>query len=408
MARAAAAAAAAVAIAVGLLAVWLHHWPVATNDFGLEAAAAYRALLHGHPLRFLALAPAYGGSLELRAPFALLAGALGGGDEAVYRVAAVPCLLAAASLGGWLLAHTRAGVARVPAAVALLAICVVNPLTYRALAIGHPEELLGGALCVGAVLCAMRGRAAWAGLLLGLAIANKQWALLAVGPVLLALPARRGLALLLAAATATAFLLPLALATGGGVAGVSGRLAVTDAGTQFHPQQLWWLFGHPVAWVPSMAGQIPMGYRLSPTWLQGRAHMIVILSAAPLTYLALRRSRRDTDPLLLLALLMLLRCALDPWDVAYYPLPFLLALVSWEALARGGFPWLALAATAAGWLLFDTLPRHAGLDVQAIAFAALALPAIALIAGRLYGRAPARTIRQRHQHAAGVRMPGAA
>jgi hypothetical protein len=56
---------------------------------------------------------------------------------------------------------------------------------------GHPEELLGAVLCIAAVLVAMRGRAVWAGVLLGLAIANKEWGLVAVGPVLLALPRER-------------------------------------------------------------------------------------------------------------------------------------------------------------------------------------------------------------------------
>ena len=42
----------------------------------------------------------------------------------------------------------------------------------RALEIGHPEELVGGALCVGALLAAARDRATLAAVLLGLALAN--------------------------------------------------------------------------------------------------------------------------------------------------------------------------------------------------------------------------------------------
>src|SRR2546421_338648 len=57
-------------------------------------------------------------------------------------------------------------------------LCVVNPVTFKALWWGHPEEVLGAALCVGAVLAAGRGRTGTGGLLLGLAIATKQWALL--------------------------------------------------------------------------------------------------------------------------------------------------------------------------------------------------------------------------------------
>ena len=52
--------------------------------------------------------------------------------------------------------------------------------------------------------------------------------------------------------------------------------------------------------------------------------------------------------LLLLALLLLLRCVLDPWNVVYYELPFLLALLCWEALCRPERPpVLALAASLA-------------------------------------------------------------
>ena len=68
------------------------------------------------------------------------------------------------------------------------ALCLVNPLTWEAIRLGHPEELLGGALCVGAVLAALRGRTLPAAVLLGLALATKQWAVIAVLPVLAAAP----------------------------------------------------------------------------------------------------------------------------------------------------------------------------------------------------------------------------
>jgi len=65
-------------------------------------------------------------------------------------------------------------------------LAVINPVTFRALHWGHPEELLTAALCVGAVLAALRNRQIVAAVLLGLALASKQWAVLAVLPVLLA------------------------------------------------------------------------------------------------------------------------------------------------------------------------------------------------------------------------------
>ena len=47
--------------------------------------------------------------------------------------------------------------------------------------------------------------------------------------------------------------------------------------------------------------------------------------ALPLSLLAWRRR---SDPLLLLALLFVLRCVLDPWNTAYYALPAIIALVA--------------------------------------------------------------------------------
>ena len=78
---------------------------------------------------------------------------------------------------------------------------------------------------------------------------------------------------------------------------------------------------------------------MPPGWIGSIAHPLIVAVMAPLTllYVALRRHRRwrpQRDALLLLALLMLLRCVLDPWDSAYYPLPFLFALVAWEGLSH--------------------------------------------------------------------------
>ena len=105
---------------------------------------------------FLRLAPAYGGSLVERAPFALLPGLWGGGALAVYRMVALPCLLAAAVLGVWLCARMRAQGHSTLARAVALGVCVANPITLRALELGHPEELLGACLCVAAVLLARR------------------------------------------------------------------------------------------------------------------------------------------------------------------------------------------------------------------------------------------------------------
>src|SRR6185312_10342493 len=86
---------------------WLGLYGFAWNDYETEARPAFDALVHGHAIEFLRIAPAYGGSFVERAPFALLPSLWGGGDLAVYRMVALPCLLAAAALGVWLVARMR-------------------------------------------------------------------------------------------------------------------------------------------------------------------------------------------------------------------------------------------------------------------------------------------------------------
>src|ERR1700694_2076731 len=174
-----------VAVAGSAVLGWLGLYGYAWNDYDNGARTAVTALVNGHVTEFLQLAPAYGGSLIERAPFALIPGLWGGGELAVYRMIAVPCLLAGAVLGVWLVARMRTEGRSTLARGVTLGLCVANPITLSALELGHPEELLGGTLCVAAVLLAARPstghwRALLAGALLGVAIANKEWAVLAV------------------------------------------------------------------------------------------------------------------------------------------------------------------------------------------------------------------------------------
>ena len=106
---------------------WLGLYGFAWNDYETEARPAFEALMHGHAIEFLRLAPAYGGSLLERAPFALLPGLWGGGELAVYRMVALPCLLAAAALGIWLVARMRAEGRPTLSRAVVLGLCVANP-----------------------------------------------------------------------------------------------------------------------------------------------------------------------------------------------------------------------------------------------------------------------------------------
>ena len=373
--------AAAAAWAVGFVSLYGFGW----NDYESEALPAYTALTGGHLWEFLKLAPAYGGSLEMRAPFALLPSLWGGHQVAVYACVAVPCLLAAVAMAVWLVGRMRAiGQGRLARATAL-ALFIFNPVTIYTLQYGHAEELLGAVLCIAAVLVAQRGHALRAGLLLGLAIANKEWALLAIGPVLLALPARRLASLALAGAVAALFYIPLLLPQIAAHSSLSalGPVSAARGGTIFQPWQLWWFLGSHGHVIRDQWGVVKTGYRLPPGWLSSIPHPLIVALGVPLTLLAARRGRRDA--LLLLILLLALRCALDTWDFVYYPLPFVLALLAWESLNYHRPPLLSLIASVVVWLLFIQAPGHLSPDQMALVFAAIAVPTIGALALTLYG-----------------------
>jgi hypothetical protein len=366
--------------------VYLGLYGFAWTDYDTEVTPAYDALAGGHLWRFLQLAPAYGGSLELRAPFALLPALWGGGEQARFVVVALPCLIAAALLAVWLFSRMReAGASRL-ARWTTLGLCAANPITVYACEKGHAEELLGAVLCVVAVLAAERGRPVWAGLLLGLAIVNKEWALLAVGPVLLGLPANRRQALAIAGAVAAAFYAPLFAAQYSGQASGAAASVAATSGTIFQPWQFWWFLGAAGHVVRDSGGAILVGYRVPPAWISDIAHPLIVAVSLPLTLLAARRRRAGgaVDALLLLVALLLLRCALDPWNNGYYPLPFIVALIAWESLRLHRPPFYGLVATAATWAIFQELPSHASADVGSAVFDLVCLPAVALLLHAIY------------------------
>ena len=106
--------------------------------------------------------------------------------------------------------------------------------------------------------------------------------------------------------------------------------------------------------------------------------------ALPLSLLAWRRR---SDPLLLLALLFLLRCVLDPWNTAYYALPAIIVLVTWEAWRTERPPVFALALTMATWATWQWVVPAASADVEALVYLGWSLPLVGLLAWRLYAPA---------------------
>lgn len=397
----------AAALAGVLLMSWLALYGFAWSDYDNEAAAAYRALSEGDITGFFSQVPAYGGSLVLRAPFAGLTAALGGGEIAVFRAVSIPCVLALAVFGVVLMRRMGARGRSTGARALVLGLCVLNPITVHALEIGHPEELLCAALAIGAVLAAIDGRAVLGAILLGLAIATKMWAVLAIGPVLLALPDRRLLVLAGAGAVTLAVLAPIMLIGGGTTTLVKGASTTSNI---FVPWQIFWFLGESGHVVIGGNGlPKPDGYRVPPGWLSPLTHPFIAFLVVPLS-LAWARVHRVVSRfggeqiLLLLALLLLLRCVLDPWNVVYYELPFLIALLTWEALCRPERPpVMTLAATAITWFTFQRAPDFLSPDMQCVFFLAWSVPLAVWLARTAFAPAGARSaLRARSAHVRGA------
>ena len=366
---------------------WLGLLGFAFSDYDLEAAHAFWALRTGDLDAFLALAPAYGGSFVLRAPFAWLPALWGGGELAVFRAVSVPGLLACAALAVFVVGRMRSlGRSRLDRGVVLVALAG-SPVALRALEIGHPEELLGGALCVAAVLAAA-SRPVLAGVLVGLAVANKPWALVAVPVVVAAVPATWAVrTALVSGAVALLVVSPLLLL---GDSFAQSTTAVSSTGDIFQPWQVWWFLGEG----GRLHEQFGVGVRVlrhPPEWLMPLTRPIILtvpVLLAGLWWWLRRRAGHRPDvggALLLLALVLHLRCLLDPWNIGYYGLPALLALATWEALYRRDRPpVLTLAFVALNWLTFETLFTRVGADVQSLVYLAWALPLAGWMAHQLF------------------------
>ena len=362
---------------------WLGLIDFAWSDYDLEAAPAFRALLEGRVTDFLAASPSYGGSMVLRAPFAAAPAVWGGGELAAFRAGSLVCLVAVAVLGVWLVAQMRALGRPVLWRAVVLGACAASPIALRALEIGHPEELLGGTLCVAAVLAAGRRRAGWAAVLLGLAIATKAWGVLAIGPVLLLVDGQRLRTLAVAAGVCAAVLAPLVAAHPRSFTAKAQDAART--GTLFEAQQAWWFLGEERSRVRGGEREFK---RFAPAWIERVTHPLIALLALPLTALLWRVRRGRVGPgdaLLLLALLLHLRCLLDTWNVVYYAAPLLLAVAAWEALYARRAPVFSLLGALAVWISFEELPGRRTLDAQAAVYLAWAIPAAVLLAVRIYG-----------------------
>jgi hypothetical protein len=370
---------------VGAVSVWMAFGTTNTADYAIDAGPAVHALAQGHLSEYLST-PAMMGQFAtlVQAPFAALAGP---GELAEYHLASLPCLFAAGLLGLYLagLACRRSASSLFQALIA--GICLVNPLTFEALRLGHPEEILTAALAVAAVVSAAEGKDRRAAILLGLAIASKQWAVIAILPVLMALTRRRLSTGLVASVIFLALTLPSFLASPSSFVEVHDRAAST--GRIVTPWSVWYPAANVVTEHYTVGStHLTASVHEAPPLVGSFSHPLIVLLAIglPVALALRRRSFRlpGADAMALLTLIALLRCALDPVDNLYYHLPLLLALFGWDALAPHGLPVRGLAGTALALLFWDWSWNLTDLQAFNAAYVTVMITACALIAANLF------------------------
>lgn len=342
------------------------------------------ALIHGHLGGFFSTQPFMGSvSLLLRAPFVALVDWSKGDIIIQYRFGMLVCLLATLMLllpAIWLMLRRGQHPLVV---IAVVAAVVVGPVTFKAAFWGHPEEFLGAALAVAAVLAAIHRKAVAAGVLLGLAIATKQWGLFAVLPALTVAGEHRRRVALIAGVVAGVFILPMVAGDPGRFFDQNFHTAVAQLGAT--PTNAWWPFHHQ-GFDPSVHKEI----EVISAPLRELSHPLALVLVFGLSVLYWRRGaeRHPYDAVKLLALLFLLRCVLDPLTISYHHAPFILTLAIFEGLRRRGIPLLTLISTAM--ILF--IDRFAGVvsrpDLANAVYLAWTLPTIAYLSFSCLRRKP--------------------
>jgi RsiW-degrading membrane proteinase PrsW (M82 family) len=313
-----------------------------------------------------------------------------GSELTLYRFGVFPCVLAAALLGLFLYRRMRE---RRRAALACLLVPVLvafNPLTTKAVKYGHPEEILAAALCVAAVLAATRRRPLLAGILLGAAIATKQWALIAALPVAFAGREQAWRVLAASAGSAALLIVPMVLGDVHRFVELNHGAGIVGGGAM--PTNVWFGFGHNVPIVLGANGSATPP-REVPHAIGSLTHPLILVvgAALALAWWPRRKTAHPEDALLLIALIMLSRCLLDPLTNSYYHLPFLVSLAAWEGLRREGAPLLTVAATL--FLGFTMSLANSGVNLEYVNrfYLLWTLPFAAVLAVQLYRprRAPA-------------------
>jgi hypothetical protein len=367
------------------------------GDYPNDGGPALDALLHGHLQAFGRAHPSMGDlSLLVRVPFAGLAYLGRPSDINIYRWGTLPCVLSVAALALWLVRIARARGTGLIGQWAILLVALVNPLLSSAVELGHPEELMTAALCTAALIAALQSRPLLSVVLLGLALACKEWAVVAILPVLLTLDRARVRALLGALATAAIVTVPEVL---GSPLSYLHNQVFLARGQGLAPSiwSWWWPFtpDHTTT-VLSGGARLSLTYHRLPVLIAHSLHSLIIavdvLAAATVARFRRLPLRRD-DAFALMGVVMLMRCVLDTETMPYFHVALLFDLLAWDAVAGERLPWRALAGAAVSYVLFDRLtPEAVGAASASIAYGATSLIVLILLVRTLAAR-PARSAR---------------
>ena len=341
-------------------------------DYYVDPAGSIDALVRGDWNGFFAEQPLMGSlSLVLRAPFVALV--FDADIETVYYAGVLPCLAVLVVLTFAVLRRMEAAGRTTGDRAVVALLCLGTLPLMRSIHWGHPEEILASALVIAGMLAAGGSRPAVAGVLIGLAFASKQWALLAVLPALLVLT--RGRIALLAAAgiTVAVFTLPMLVGNpdrffdvlrAAGSIDPQYELGMRERapGAHVNPQSVFLPFAKDE---PFQDNELLFVSEAVARF----AHPAILLIGFTIPLLLWRRAGRL--PLLaglrLLALVFALRGVLDPMSLDYYHLPLVLALAAAAAVGGRRDVRLAVWATAGLTLAFaepavgvPELEQHAG------------------------------------------------
>jgi glycosyl transferase family 87 len=323
---------------IGALCAWMASRATKLGDWDVDAGPAIEALAAGHVVEYLQWPSLVGPFASLaQAPFVALSG---GSGVAAYQWAVFPCLFGAGLVGLYLGRIAARRGASPLTQVLLPLLFLVNPITFEALKTGHPEEILTAALAIAAIASAGEGHSRRTALLLGLAIASKQWAVIAILPALMVLPSQRIKVGLAAVAVAAALCVPSVVASPSSFLDVQRAASGTPAAAT--PWSAWYPLASEKTEVYSAGGErLEAQVVDAPSLATSFSHSLIVLLALALPLaLGWRRGLplAPSDAFALLALIGLLRCALDPADNLYYHAPLLLAILGWDAFSSRGLP----------------------------------------------------------------------